>query len=708
MAVIEKIRQRSGLLIGIIGLALLSFLISDAINSNSSLFRGQDNTVGVIDGNTITYQDFSEKSQQIADNLEQQGQPVNEFTQNMIREQLWNDYFQKLVVDKQYEELGLTVSNVELFNAVTNPVDIPQIRDAQAFKNPETQQFDPNKVIEYLKNLDKDETGQAKRQWVDFEEKSLKPLLVQKKYNALLSKAVYRTALETKFETESNLVSADAKVVGFNFNSIVDDSVSVSDDEMQAYLDAHPDKYQQKATRRLEYVMFDIFPSKEDTLKTLNWVESKKEGFETASNDTTYINNWSETGFDTTFKPRGTFPETVDEQIFSSPEGTVIGPTYEGGKFSIYKVLHFKEDTVPYIRAQQILVKPRGGYEREDSLKALSRANAMAAALRNGADFTQMAKDSSQDYRTASKGGDLGWMKKGSGALKQEVERQLYETPLGGIIVVRSSTGVQILKVTGAKTTKLAMVGEIGRVVNYSSTTENAVYDKAYQFAANSRDGNAFSDNAESAGYIKRITEDLTEGDATIPNIENSRELVRWAFNPDRELNDVSDVITVDNRFVVARLVDIKEAGIAKIDDVRERLENDTRIQKKAKMLMTRINDAMAPDKSIEQLAIDMGAIVNNAPNTVFSNPNLPFIGNDPALVGAIMGAEVNKMYGPLETTNGVYAFIVTNRQENPFQGDLKQEQLKMINETGNQITGRAFEALKKMADIKDYRYKFF
>lgn len=708
MAVIEKIRQRTGLLILIIGLALLSFLVSDAISNNMGIFRGEDNTVGVIDGKSITYQEFSEKTQKISDNLEQQGQPVNEFTLNMIREQVWNDYFQTLVIDGQYEELGLMVTGDEIFATVTNPVDFPQIRDAAAFKNQATQQFDPALMVNYLKQLDQDETGDMKRQWVEFENNSLKPQIIQKKYNTLLSKAVYKTGLEVKAEMEANMVTADAKIVGFNFNSIADDSVTVSDEEMEAYLKAHPLDYQQEATRRIEYVMFEINPSTADTAKALSWITNKKSLFEKAKNDTLFIESNSEKGFDTTFKSRGTYPDDVEPVLFSSPEGTVIGPSYTEGKYSIYKVLGYQEDSVPYIRASQILIKPSGGYEKEDSLKAVVRANAIAAALRKGADFTQMAKDSSQDYRTASKGGDLGWMKKGTGALQEVVERSLYATPEGGIIVVRGSGGVHILKVTGAKTNRTVRIGEISHNIAYSSETEGGVYDEAFKFASESREGTAFSDNAETAGYMKRVSDDLKESEETLPNMSSAREIVRWAFHEDTEIGTVSQVFNVDNKYVVAQLVGIKEKGLAKLEDVRDRLQNETRISKKAETLKKRIEAAMDPNKSIEQLALDLGAIVNNSPNTIFANPNLPFVGNDLILTGAIMGSEPNKIYGPIETKNGVFVYLVSKRNEVPFSGDLVAERNRMIQTSSTEVANRAFEALKKMADMKDYRYKFF
>lgn len=707
MAVIEKIRQRSGLLILIIGLALLSFLISDAISNNMGLFRGTDNTVGVIAGKDITYPDFSEKIALLSESVEKQGQPVNDFTLNMIREQIWNEYFQNLVIDEQYEDLGIQVTGAEIYATVTNPVDFPQLRDAPGFKNQTTQQFDPALVIQYLKQMDQDPSGDTKRSWVNFETTVIKPQLVQRKYNTLVAKGVYRTSLEVKADFMANNASHDAKIVGFNFNSIIDDSVAVSEEEMRDYLKTHEADYQQEASRRIEYVIFDLAASPEDSAKTLQWTEGKKTAFANAPNDTFFIQN-NGTGFDTTFKPRGSFPVTVEDSIFNGSVKAVYGPVFDAGEYKLFKVLAFQEDSVPYIKASQILVKPRGGFGKEDSLEAVKRANEMATALRKGADFTKMAKDSSQDYRTAANGGDLGWIKKGAGALPEAVERSLFTTPEGGIVVVRSSGGVHILKVTGGKTFRTAQVGQVGRSVQYSSITERDVYDKAFKFAAESQEGTAFTDNAEKSGYAKRISPDLKEGETDLPNITNAREVIRWAFNQDTELGAVSPVISSDDKFIVAQLVNVKEEGTAKLEDVKEKLEADTRIHKKAEILKKRIEAAMGENKTIEQIALDLGAIVNSSPNTLFANPNIPFVGADPILVGAIAGAELNKLSGPIQTKNGVYIFVVSARTEPQPPADLDIDRTRLIQEASAQAPTRAFEALKKKADIKDYRYKFF
>lgn len=290
----------------------------------------------------------------------------------------------------------------------------------------------------------------------------------------------------------------------------------------------------------------------------------------------------------------------------------------------------------------------------------------------------------------------------------EAVERTLFSTPEGGIAVVRTSMGVHIIKITGAKTNRKVMVGQIDRPVTYSSATENEVYNEAYKFASESREGTAFADNAEKAGYTKRISNDLAESERSLPSIDNARDIIRWAFNEETKIGTVSEVIGVGNKYIVAQLVDIKKKGTAKIDDVRDRLQQDTRRAKKAEILTKRIQDALTGEKTIEQLALDLGIIVNNSPNTTFANTNLPFIGNDPKLTGAIMGAETNKLYGPMEGSNGVFVFFVTNRTETPFEGDIKMEQVRIIQQAGQEVANRAFEALKKMAEMEDYRFRFF
>ena len=56
MAVLSKIRQHSAIMIGVIALALFSFIIQDLFSSGS--FGSSSKDVGSIDGKDIAFEDF--------------------------------------------------------------------------------------------------------------------------------------------------------------------------------------------------------------------------------------------------------------------------------------------------------------------------------------------------------------------------------------------------------------------------------------------------------------------------------------------------------------------------------------------------------------------------------------------------------------------------------------------------------------------------
>ena len=71
MSVINKIRERSGLAVGIIAVSLILFIVGgDLLGGQSLLFSGDQQKVGEIAGQSIDYQEFNLK----VDNLKAQYQ----------------------------------------------------------------------------------------------------------------------------------------------------------------------------------------------------------------------------------------------------------------------------------------------------------------------------------------------------------------------------------------------------------------------------------------------------------------------------------------------------------------------------------------------------------------------------------------------------------------------------------------------------------
>src|SRR5690606_29078024 len=119
----------------------------------------------------------------VADVERQQGRSLDEMTRSMVRDQVWNEMIQELVINSQYEELGILVTSKELFSVVTNPVGFPQLMQAEAFQDENTKQFDPNKLINYIRQLESDPSSEQYQQWINYEENAIKPQIVQRKYN---------------------------------------------------------------------------------------------------------------------------------------------------------------------------------------------------------------------------------------------------------------------------------------------------------------------------------------------------------------------------------------------------------------------------------------------------------------------------------------------------------------------------------------------
>ena len=61
MISLDKLRKRSGLLIGGIGIAMGAFLLGDLMNSGTTLFNGSQGILGEVNNELIDYREFEQK-----------------------------------------------------------------------------------------------------------------------------------------------------------------------------------------------------------------------------------------------------------------------------------------------------------------------------------------------------------------------------------------------------------------------------------------------------------------------------------------------------------------------------------------------------------------------------------------------------------------------------------------------------------------------
>ena len=127
MAAIGKIRSWGTVLVSVIGLALFAFIAEELVRSTDSMRNDSRQQVGEVLGKKISVQEFQaliDEYQQVI-KMTQGRDNLSEEELNQVKDMVWNTYVQTSIIEKEAEELGLTVTDQELQNILkegTNPL----------------------------------------------------------------------------------------------------------------------------------------------------------------------------------------------------------------------------------------------------------------------------------------------------------------------------------------------------------------------------------------------------------------------------------------------------------------------------------------------------------------------------------------------------------------------------------------------------------
>jgi peptidyl-prolyl cis-trans isomerase D len=698
MAVIMKIRNRLGaVIVALIAIAIISFLVMDALNSNSSLLRGNADTVGIINGQSVSIKNFDARYQELIENYKQQLQQssLDEQTMLGLRDQTWNQILNEQLMGSQYATLGIQVTADELYDMVQGSNPHPQI--VQAFSDPKTKKFDPSQVALFLQNLDNDETGETRRRWLNFE-KYLKEDRIRTKYNNLIKKGLYVPAWLAKLDYEIKYSSVDFDFVFLPYSDIKDEEVKVTDEDIRQYIQKNKARFKQEASRTIEFVTFDIRPSASDTAKALSWLEGQLTKFAETDDDSIFIKLYSDKPFDDKYFTKEELVSSVKDTFFKIDTNVIVGPYLEEGYYIAAKLLDRKM-IADSVEARHILLVPT----RQEEVEPLrNKADSLKKEIEKGTDFATLAAQFSKDTETASKGGNWGVIKPGDKF--ETIDKALfYKHTEGDVFVVGSNDGFHVIQITKAVPSKTAVkVAFLARQITPSQETQRAVFAQAQAFAAANNSLEKFR-NSNLKDDIKKSPA-LQQNDYFIFGIGVAREIVKWAFEA-RE-GEVSPVFTLDDKYVVAALTKVAEKGIASVDNVRDEVKPEVMKEKKAVLLSQKVKSLNAA--SIEALASSLGKTVHTANSISFSNVYLPEAGPEPKVANRAFSLNVNTLSEPLAGDNGVYVLYVKNITPAPVSSDYSAHKQTIRSQLESRVDFSLFESMKKAAAIEDLRYKFY
>ncbi|WP_461096564.1 peptidylprolyl isomerase [Spirosoma luteolum] len=704
MSVINKIRERSGLAVGVIAVSLILFIVGgDLLGGRSMLFGGNQQEVGEIAGQSIDVQEFNAKVDQLRAQYEQQtGRAPAEQDMAQLREQAWNQLLFDIAYQKEFDKLGLKVSPEELVDMVQGNNISPAVR--QAFTNPQTGVFDKSQIISYLKGL-KNLPPQQQAAWASFEQ-NISQSRLRDKYEGLMRLSNFATTAEAQKEYQAQNTKANIKFLFVPYYAINDTTVKVTDSQLQEYLDKHKDEYPGVNSRSIQYVTFSVAPSKEDSATLYNEIKTLARGLGAAANDSSFALQNSDVRVPL-YMTAGEMPEQLRASIPTFAPGGIYGPFREGNTYFIYKYGGTRRDTSFTARASHILIRPTA---QTDSAKAEARrrAQSILEQIQGGASFEALAQTNSADG-SAQLGGDLGYFKN-NGQMVKPFESAVFGASSAGLIprLIETDFGYHIIKVTEPKTNQLYRIAAIGKTIAPSQATRDEALRKADQFASDVHTKDEFVAKVkEDKSLVVATAERISEGASQVNALTDARQLVRWTFDDKTDVNDVSTPFEIGDQYVIAVLTNKTDKDKVQVSDYRNELTAKVRNQLKGEQIISKLGNASGSLESIAQ-KYGAGALVETADDVNLATGFLRSAGVDPAALGRAFGLKAGKRSKPFAGEAGVLILEPTSITPAPAIADysLYKNQIQQNNSarTGFYIN----EAIKEAAKVEDNRARFY
>ncbi|GGB10776.1 peptidylprolyl isomerase [Puia dinghuensis] len=690
----------------------------DAFVGRSRLFGNKSTVVGTVDGQKIEYNDFEKAVTSLEERYKAQGFQVNDAVLQNVRDRAWLEVTEETLLNREYESLGLVVSDKELNDMLVGNDAIPDVK--QAFTDPKTGIFDYQTAaaqINQLRNLYK--TGpknnqdarryEMAREFFEQRVPEVVKLRLKDKYQALLANSAYVPKWMVEKTNADNSQLAAISYVNTPYFTVADSAVKISDAEIQDYIDKHPDQYKQGETRSIAYVTFNAGPSAADSSNIKQQLTDLTKDFAKADDMPVFFGRvGSDQPFFDGYIGKSQIQVPAKDSIFALKKGETFGPYLDGGNWTVAKLIDVK--TLPdSVRSRHILIattNPRTGEVINEDSVAKKKIDSVKALLENGGNWDSIALKMSDDPGSKTKGGDIGYQT-GAAGLAKEFADFIFDGKTGEKKIVKTVFGYHYIEITDQKKFEPAYkVAYLTKKIDPSQETDQAASGLASQFAGESRDGKAFDESVQKEHLQKLYAPDITPTESTIPGLGSKRELVKWVY--DAEVGNVSEPFSVGDKYVVALLTEIDKEGTMSPARARNQIEPILRTKKKAEQIVKKLGSPA----SLDAASTASGQPVEHADSILFASPYIPRMGGqEPKVVGASFDKQLaGKPISPAIAGNGGVFFIKVENvsaTSNP-NADIQQQKMMMEQQLRQMIQSRYSDALRKVATIKDYRAKFF
>ncbi len=694
MAVLSKIRQKSALLIAVIGIALLAFVIGDVVRSGGT---DTSRNIGTVNGEDINTQVFLQKVNQA-----EQG---NQMTKNQAYQMVWNNEVNNILLKTEFEKLGLKIGKEQLIQVVkTNPM----FANSPEFQN-QLGQFDVNKFNAWVMTM-----KQAGREqwdaWLNYEVE-LEKFGLQQMYNALIKGGLYTTQTEAKYSYQGENSKVNFDFVTVPYSTINNDEAKVTDQEILSYMKKHENRFKSEPTREITYAYVESVPSendkdevKETVLALLapsvqyNATTKKNDtiaGFKTTKDLVGFVNTNSDVKFDSIYYSKKDLPLEFQEQLYSLQPGEVFGPYLFNDHYCVSRLVGKQSGSK--VNAAHILIGYQGA-PQSSTTRTKEEAKAKAEEIlkkATAANFAELAMAESEDPGSKMNGGKYEDIAKGQ--MVKPFEDFIFNNPTGKIGIVETDYGFHIIEVLGKS--EGIQLATIARKIEPSETTADETFTKATTIESYANTNADFVVEAEKLNAIVQKDVTVRPFEEYLQAIGAQGGIISWAFNKDTKDGDVKR-FDIAEGYIIVRLSSKNETGLLPIEEAKVTVEPILMNEKKAVIIRKQLEGL----STIQEVSNKSNASVQNALELTRQNPILPAVGNEPLVVGTAFGTAVNNTSKLIDGNTGVFMLKTTNLNLATDLDNYNSYKIKTENVVRSSATAKVLQALKDQAKIKDNR----
>ena len=717
MATLQKIRNRGKILIATLGLALFAFIAEEFVRSLSYTQAESHQRVGKIYGEKINVQEFNAMVEEYTD-VVKFTQGINTLTDDqlaMFRDQVWQSLVNEKLMEKECEKLGLTVTDAEMQDIINNGrnplLAQTPFRTAQGG-------FDVNALKQFLSQYNEvitnpDINSEIKAQYTQmnnywkFIEKTIRQQTLNKKYQALLNGTMVSNPVAAQASFDGRTNEADIYMAALPYSSIKDDEVTVEDSDLKAKYEELKDMFRtNEETRDIKYIDIHVTASEADKAALQKEMEGYAQALaEGADPAKTVREAASQVPYSALPVSAKSLPHDIAEQLDSLSVGGQVGPFVHNHDNSINIVRLINKVSLPdSVEIRQIAAPGN------DMAACEKTADSIMAALAAGADFDTIAKKYDQPATKT-------WITSNQyeGQVIDESNRKFISTISNAAVgsnnkIVLDGQGVIIAQVTDRRNIiDKYEVAVIKRNIDFSKDTYGKAYNDLSSFLAGNPKAEDIEANAAQAGYTVQTRKNVSSTEHNVVNVRSTREAMRWIFNEDTELGDVSPLYECgeNDHLLVIILNGVHDKGYMAWDDeqIRSFLTAEVIKDKKAAILMEKMNAA----QSIADVAKMEGAVTDTIKHITFaSTAFVSKVGaSEPALSGAVSKANKGDFKSGVKGKSAIYAFQVIDKKKTDAKFDKKQEEQRLMQNVVRNTSNYTGELYQK-ADITDKRYLFF